>query len=170
MSYQPAAPAPSKPRDVTAVAIGLIVAGVVNFASGGTWMAAGLSVLHDDVGTSALSGMSDSLAYIVVFAPAVLTVFAAPATVIGGVQMLRGRTRGLTLVGAIAATIPLTSCCFLAGMPFGIWALVVLRRPETKSWYAGTWTSPEAGYPGQQFPGQYPPQYGANPQDPYQRW
>ncbi len=151
MSYLPETPvprAPDRPRGVTGAGIGLIVAGAVSFVCGAIWMAAGLSVLSDEARTSQFGGASDIFAYVVVFSP-VVTVFLAPATIIGGVQLLRRANRGLVTAGAIAAVVPLSSCCFLVGVPFGIWALVVLRRPETRAWYAGDRATPAArtGYP-----------------------
>ena len=50
----------------------------------------------------------------------------------GGFKMhsLRGRT--LATVGAVCAIIPVNSC-FCIGIPFGIWALVVLFDPNVKA-------------------------------------
>jgi len=51
---------------------------------------------------------------------------------LGGLQMMRLRSRGLALTGAILAMVPVSPFCLL-GLPFGIWALVVLRKPEVKA-------------------------------------
>lgn len=49
-------------------------------------------------------------------------------------QTLRNYT--LAFVASILAMLPcVTPCCFL-GLPFGIWALVVLNRPEVKSQFS----------------------------------
>ena len=48
-----------------------------------------------------------------------------------GMQKLTGH--GLALTAAIVAMIPCFSPCCVLGLPFGIWALVVLNRPEVKS-------------------------------------
>jgi hypothetical protein len=50
------------------------------------------------------------------------------------IQMLRLRTWGLALAGCIVTIIPLSSsaCCLLT-MPFAIWAIVVLVKPEVKA-------------------------------------
>lgn len=58
-------------------------------------------------------------------------ILAANAVIfIGAIQMLRMRTRPLAILAAILATLPVVSspCCFI-GIPFGIWALVMLFRP-----------------------------------------
>jgi GYF domain 2 len=52
---------------------------------------------------------------------------------LGALRMQKLTSHGLALAAAIIAMIPCFSpCCFL-GLPFGIWALVVLAKPEVKS-------------------------------------
>lgn len=57
---------------------------------------------------------------------------------IAGGFALRGLgSRGLSLAGAIVSLIPCAvGCCPLLGMPAGIWALIVLSRPEVKAAFA----------------------------------
>jgi hypothetical protein len=64
-------------------------------------------------------------------------IFAALANVfnvVAAIQMVRVRTWGLALAGCIVAAIPLTSsaCCVLT-LPFSIWAIVMLVKPEIKA-------------------------------------
>jgi tRNA A-37 threonylcarbamoyl transferase component Bud32 len=47
----------------------------------------------------------------------------------GAVQMLRARSNRLAVAGAFAAVVPCSPFWFLT-LPFGIWALVALTRPE----------------------------------------
>ena len=51
----------------------------------------------------------------------------------GGVKMRRLQSYGLCMTASILAMIPCLSCCFLIGIPIGIWALVVLSKPEVKN-------------------------------------
>jgi hypothetical protein len=52
---------------------------------------------------------------------------------IGAAKMQSLRSFEFAFAAAILAMIPcLTPCCVL-GLPFGIWALVVLNKPEVKS-------------------------------------
>ena len=51
---------------------------------------------------------------------------------LAAVQMKGLRSFGFAMTGAILAMIPCNVCCLL-GLPFGIWALVVLNRPDVKS-------------------------------------
>ncbi|MGD0525566.1 MAG: hypothetical protein ABSE49_10500 [Polyangiaceae bacterium] len=64
-------------------------------------------------------------------------IFAALANVFNvfaAIQMLRVRMWGLALAGCIVAAIPITSsaCCLLT-LPFSIWAIVVLVKPEIRA-------------------------------------
>jgi len=51
----------------------------------------------------------------------------------GASKMQKLQSHSFAVAASIAAMIPCVSpCCFL-GLPFGIWALVVLNKPEVKS-------------------------------------
>ena len=53
---------------------------------------------------------------------------------VGSIQLLRGRNYGLAMTGAIVTLInPGGACCCLFGIGFGIWALVVLLKPEAQA-------------------------------------
>lgn len=52
--------------------------------------------------------------------------------VAGGLKMKNLENRGLAMAAAIIALIPCTSPCCLLGVPFGIWALVVLGDPRVR--------------------------------------
>jgi hypothetical protein len=51
---------------------------------------------------------------------------------LGAIKMFRLQSFGIALASAIIAMLPCQCCCVL-GLPFGIWALVVLNKPEVKS-------------------------------------
>lgn len=48
----------------------------------------------------------------------------------GAIKMMRLQSRTLA---TIACIIVMLSCCFVVGLPFGIWGLVVINKPEVKS-------------------------------------
>lgn len=65
----------------------------------------------------------------------VLWVIAGAIVIFGAVQMMRLRSFGLALAAAIIAVIPCFGsypCCLVLGIPLGVWALVVLNKPEVK--------------------------------------
>lgn len=50
----------------------------------------------------------------------------------GALQMKRLRGRGLPTMACILALIPCLGPCFVVGIPFGIWGLVVLNDPQVR--------------------------------------
>src|SRR5208282_3728148 len=50
----------------------------------------------------------------------------------GAINLLRLRNYGVAMVASVVAMLP-CGCCCLFGLPFGIWALVTLNKPEVKS-------------------------------------
>jgi len=67
-------------------------------------------------------------------------IFQLVATVvvlIAGIRMMALKNYVLVFVGVILAVIPcITPCCGILTLPFGIWALVVLSKPEVKSQFS----------------------------------
>lgn len=55
---------------------------------------------------------------------------------LGGFAMRALGSYGLSMTGAIVSIIPVVTGCCCTGMPLGIWALVVLLRPEVKAGFA----------------------------------
>jgi hypothetical protein len=52
---------------------------------------------------------------------------------VGALKMKAGRSYGFALAATILAMVPCVSPCCCLGLPFGIWALVVLLKPEVKA-------------------------------------
>jgi hypothetical protein len=52
---------------------------------------------------------------------------------VAGVKMLQRRAYGLVMTGVILGMIPCLSGCCCIGLPFGIWALIVLSNPEVRN-------------------------------------
>jgi hypothetical protein len=49
-----------------------------------------------------------------------------------GIKMLHRRSYGLVMAGVIIGMIPCLSGCCCTGLPFGIWALIVLSNEEVR--------------------------------------
>jgi len=77
---------------------------------------------------SFVEGMHGPMAMAVTFGILALNGF----VLFGAIKMLRLQSYGLAVAAAIVAMLPCQCCCVL-GLPFGIWALVVLNKPEVKS-------------------------------------
>jgi hypothetical protein len=54
---------------------------------------------------------------------------------VGGLKMKSLSSHTLAMIGAIAAIIPLNSCCCI-GIPIGIWSLITLMNPDVKAAFA----------------------------------
>ena len=50
----------------------------------------------------------------------------------GAMKMRKLESYGLSMAAAILAMIPCLSPCCILGLPLGIWALIVLMKPEVK--------------------------------------
>jgi len=93
--------------------------------------AGGMGFLMPSSGSDPLSGMLGG-----VFAALIYGVFAIFAGVafVGALRMKQLRSYNFAMTAAIIAIVPCTTyiCCILA-TPLGIWALVVLMKPEVKA-------------------------------------
>jgi hypothetical protein len=63
----------------------------------------------------------------------VLTMAVAGLILYGAMKMKKLERYGWAITASIFALVPCVSPCCLVGAPFGIWALVVLSKPEVKS-------------------------------------
>lgn len=62
-----------------------------------------------------------------------LGLLVAALVLFGAMRMRQLRSWGLAMTVSILAMIPCVSPCCVLGLPIGIWALVILLRPEVKS-------------------------------------
>jgi hypothetical protein len=128
-----AVPSVAALQQVSGPATGLIVVGILYFA------AAAISLAFSLVGSSILatSQMSN---------PAIANMFSGSVGIIsnilvfllgglilyGGVNMKKLENYGMAMAASIVAMLPCSACCVI-GLPIGIWAVVVLSKPEVKS-------------------------------------
>jgi len=64
---------------------------------------------------------------------AVIGLLMSVLVLIGALKMKRLENYGLAMAASIVAMLPCISPCCIIGLPIGIWALVVLSKPEVKS-------------------------------------
>lgn len=82
------------------------------------------------VDTSAPGGMYNLSGQIVFFVGVGIS---NTLTLLGSIAMLRQRSYTLAMAGAIVACTPLCSPCYVLGIPFGVWALRQLLKPEVRA-------------------------------------
>ncbi|HVL11673.1 MAG TPA: hypothetical protein VM529_03860 [Gemmata sp.] len=70
--------------------------------------------------------------------PAVVNVLA----IAGGLSLRRLGSYRLAAAGSIASLIPLATGCCVTGIPFGIWGLATLARPEVRAAFAARRDAP----------------------------
>jgi fatty acid desaturase len=71
-----------------------------------------------------------------IFALGAVSILACLLTILAAIMMFNLKGRGLAYLASIITAIPLMYCCCFLGMPFAIWSLMVLGRPEVKAGYA----------------------------------
>lgn len=78
-------------------------------------------------GMDLLSGAMGTLVTIVLVIVSLVAAF-------GGLQMTRLKSYPMAVTGAVLIMLPCSGyCCCIIGLPVGIWALVVLMKPDVKA-------------------------------------
>jgi hypothetical protein len=116
-------------------AAGLIVIGGLNFGLGLFWAFGVFHSLVTGQTQANLSGHNTAYAVGAIAAQVLglVGIIGAPFILTGGVAMLSGRGYALSRTAAVLAMVPAVSCCFVLGIPAGIWALTTLRRPGIRA-------------------------------------
>lgn len=140
-------------------AIGLIITGSLNAVVGAFILLSGIFRIMQAYGIISTKNnvieelpvnQAEKLGYLIStfagYGIAFLSLILAPLIIYGAIQMMNGKKYKTAKRSAILAMIPLTSCCFLAGIPLGVWAIVILNRPETAAAFD------ENGRPRNNFP------------------
>ena len=136
-------------RALKTPSIGLIVTGVINAIYGILSIAGNIYQYVTKQGTFAAPFQTDALhvGAIIGIALPIISLAFSPVIIFGAIQMMKGRKYGLSKAAAVLAVIPFTSCCFLIGIPFGIWALRVLSQPDVEAFFNGEMTSRQLSPP-----------------------
>jgi hypothetical protein len=122
---------------LNAPAIGLLVVGCMNGVAGLITLVSGILRLVGITGKEVLpTDRAEAAGFyfgtIATYAVALISMLLAPVIIYAAYQMLNGQKLALARIASVLAMLPLTSCCCVLGIPFGIWSLVSLSRPEIK--------------------------------------
>ena len=152
-----APPAPPNPEQqkLTLPATGLIVTGALNAIAAAVILLSGLARLADHTQPPMhFASNAERFGYLSAtfgaYGFGVVSLLVAPVLIAGGIAMLQGKRLGLARVAAILAMIPMTSCCCVVGIPVGIWAFRLLKKPQVEDYFrqkAQGW-GPTSGYGG----------------------
>jgi hypothetical protein len=128
------APGPDVAERVKGPAIGLIVTAILGV------VAQIASIIFNLAGTSIMArsgmpkeAMTNMLSGAVGVVFNVIAILLSGLILFGAMKMKKLESYGLAMAASIIAMIPCISPCCLVGLPIGIWALVVLSKPEVKS-------------------------------------
>ena len=116
---------------VNGPAIGLLVLGIIEI------LVNVLSIIVNLAGATIFASRQDD-AMVRMFsgtigiASGVLGILLAALIIFGAIKMKRLESYALAMTASIVAMLPCSFCCVI-GLPIGIWALVVLSKPEVKS-------------------------------------
>lgn len=131
-----------------APAIGLIVIGALNGVTGLLTLLGGAVRLTGILGPESLpADEAEKTGFLIGtafgYGVALLSLAAAPVIIYGALKMLRGNSYALARTSAILAIVPLVSCCFIIGIPLGVWALMVLNQPDVRAFFEGGSADPQ---------------------------
>jgi len=114
---------------VSGPAIALIVIGSLSLL-GGLLSLARLTVFGFGFpGNAAPAAMVGGVGLLITFASLALSVL----IIIGGIKMKNLQNYGLAMAASIVAMTPCIGACCILGLPFGIWAVVVLSNESVRS-------------------------------------
>ncbi|HZS05282.1 MAG TPA: hypothetical protein VFD58_10645 [Blastocatellia bacterium] len=120
-------------------AMGLIVTGIINIGFSLLLLLSGLARLVGSEPDKTFRSSSERAGYVasqtVTYLAALVSLLLAPLVIYGGIRMMQGKSPALVRAAAVVAMIPLTSCCFLIGVPAGIWAYITVTRPDVADYF-----------------------------------
>jgi hypothetical protein len=126
---------PTPNEQVSGPATGLIVTAILGFVAqvvGILLNVFGVAVTQGLGGTTssdtAMNFMSGSIGIVFNFIGIAIGV----VILMGALKMKRMESHGFAMAASILALVPCISPCCIVGLPIGIWALVVLSKPEVK--------------------------------------
>ncbi len=128
------APGPVGMDQVNGPAIGLIVVAILGALAqiaSIIWALAGPALLASSrMPREALASMFSGTIGIVF---SIIGLLFSPVILLGAIKMKNLENYGFAMAASIIAMVPCFSPCCLLGLPIGIWAVVVLSKPEVKS-------------------------------------
>src|SRR5262249_15748659 len=114
----------------------LIIVAIANILSSLFWILGFLSKYlgqgNQDILESGAYMIGYYIGATVPVAIAITSLVVAPVIIFGAIRMLSAKSYNIAKMAAVLTLLPLTSFCCLLGLPIGIWALLVLNKPEVK--------------------------------------
>jgi hypothetical protein len=121
---------------VNGPAVGLIVTAVLGFllqVASIIMNLAGASIMSMQHAGGPQAPWATMFSGTVAIISSVIAIIVGAVVLFAALKMKKLENYGLAMAGSIIAAIPCISPCCLLGLPIGIWAIVVLMKPEVKS-------------------------------------
>lgn len=113
-------------------AIGLIAVGILNILCGLYFLLSAIMVAYMGVSYKNFTTEDEKFIFQVGFygiiVLGILSLVVAPIIILGALKMMRGITTGAAKLSPVFAMIPVTSFAFILGIPFGVWALISMKK------------------------------------------
>lgn len=117
-------------------AIGLMATGILNVLFGIYFLLSAVVVGYSGLNYQGFSSEQEKFIFNIGFygiiGLGVCGLLFAPVIILGALKMKNGSNLRLAKTSAVLAMLPITSFAFLIGIPFGIWALINLKKTEIK--------------------------------------
>jgi predicted Zn finger-like uncharacterized protein len=120
--------------EVSGPAISLMVSAGLGIAANIAYLIfrlADLALLKQPIPTNQAGQAGFAFGVASVIGGALLGILMCFITLAGAIKMKRLQNHGLAVTACVLALLPCNCCCIL-GLPFGIWGLVVLNKPDVK--------------------------------------
>jgi predicted Zn finger-like uncharacterized protein len=121
--------------EVSGPAISLMVSAGLGIAATIAYLIfrlADLALLKQPIPTNQAGQAGFAFGVAGVIGGALLGILMCFITLAGAIKMKRLQNHGLAVTACVLAMLPCNCCCML-GLPFGIWGLVVLNKPDVKN-------------------------------------
>ena len=124
-------------QQVSGPAIGLLVTAILGLMGAVAGLA--MNILGIGFSAAGMSGNPEAERWVHLFGGTLGILGNIVAILVGvfllyaGLKIRKLENYNAGLIGSIIAMVPCISPCCLIGLPVGIWALVILNRPEVKS-------------------------------------
>jgi hypothetical protein len=128
--------APAVVDQVNGPAIGLIVTAVLGFlvqVASLIMNLAGASIMSMQHGGGPQAPWAAMFSGTFAIVTSLIGIIVSGVVLVAALKMKKLENYGLAMAGSIIAAIPCISPCCLIGLPIGIWAIVVLMKPEVKN-------------------------------------
>lgn len=131
---------PGAQSAVAGPAIGLLVVGILGALGSGFVLCAGLITVGAGGNRARNMGPgndAEAFGNLFAFGFYAITLLVSIAVIACSVRMRKLDSYAMAMTGSILACIPCLSPCFVLGIPFGIWALVVINQQDVRDAFQG---------------------------------